>query len=333
MASEHKLKIGFGTWKLPQETVAETVKQALCAGYRHLDLAFSYGNQKQVGEGIKSFLAESGTSREELFVTSKLWCSQQLDVENACKASLTEVGLEYFDLYLIHWPIFYRPLSGFTNDWGCGKTAEELVPIKYPMYSRNSSVPENCLEFAEFSDSHLQTLWRRMESLVAKGLVRNIGVSNCCPNLVAKILRFCETRPFCNQIESYPFLPNATAKAFLDKEGIRMVAYSPLRSAAEANEDPDVAALVALTGKTAWQLCLDWNLKRGAWVIPKSETPEFMAQNLAAEVDLQSLSVEGKELYEKVRQKFNEQRLEKWVKGRSKLVDGKFVFIENIDFA
>ena len=329
-------KIGFGTWQIPPKEAPSIIKQALSIGFRHFDLAYLYGNQKQVCAGINAFLnSQNEVKREDLFIASKLWSSQQKDVENACMSALIETGLSYFDLYIVHWPIFYRPLPGFANEWGDGLSEQELAPLLYPTYEHNANgelVSLNALELGEFDEPHLRTLWQQMERLVERGLVKHIGVSNFSVPVLETLLGFCKVKPFCNQVECYPQFPAHAMRAFLQSHAIRLVAYCPLRSAPDLAKSPLVAALAEKTGKSPFQLCLDWNIKKGNWVIPRSDKYEFMQANINPLVEVTNLDEEGKRLYEEVIQLFDEQKYTKLRHGRAKIVDGDFVYLEDSSF-
>ena len=163
--SGHKIpQVALGTFKI-DENCAEIVKKAIVEfGYRHIDTAMIYGNEEQVGEGIKMAI-EAGVPREELFITTKLWHTDKANVEDACKESLRKLQLEYVDLYLIHWMT-----PGMNTD---GEKWETTGPPQY-------------------------LVWKSMEDLVKKGLIKSIGVSNATAPILLDIIAGAEIKPVLN---------------------------------------------------------------------------------------------------------------------------------------
>lgn len=261
--------MGFGTWKAKAEgEAAAAVFEAIKAGYRHLDCAYVYGNEKEVGEGIKKALEELGIKREDLFITSKLWNTRHnpQDVEPSVKESLALLGLEYLDLYLIHWPHAYR--RGGSN---------------FPLQ-------ENGIPFFDEDVTILQC-WGAMEKLVEQGLVKSIGVSNFNTNQLREVLDNGKIKPVTNQVERHPYLNQAKLNAFCKAEGITITAYSPLGSGDRpwaTKDDPvllddqRIKAIGDKHGKTSAQIILKWQIQGGnVSVIPKSVNPGRIAQNAA----------------------------------------------------
>ena len=155
--------VGFGCWKVGKEKATELIETVIKAGYRHIDGACDYGNEKEVGEGIRNSIKSGLVKRDELFVTSKLWNTfhHPQHVEAACRKSLDDLGLDYIDLYLIHFPISLKFVpfeTRYPPEWLHDPTSEDKKMV--------------------FEDVPVQDTWRAMESLVEKGLVKNIGVSN-----------------------------------------------------------------------------------------------------------------------------------------------------------
>ena len=195
--------LGLGTWQSKPGEVAAALKVALDLGYRHIDAAEIYENEVEVGEGIR----QSGVAREELFITSKLWSTQHHpeDVEAACRKTLQDLGLQYLDLYLIHWPMAFR-------------RGTDLFPLD----------SEGNLVFDETIDP--TDVWLSMEELVSKGLVRSIGVSNFNQTQIEDILKRATVRPAVNQIERHPYLSMSSLTTYCQAEDIVVTAYSPLGS-------------------------------------------------------------------------------------------------------
>lgn len=162
--------LGFGTWQIPSDIAKKVVYEAIKIGYRHIDGARVYCNEEAVGEAIANAIKDGLVKREELFVTTKLWNTDhdQKDVENACRASLKRLGLDYVDLYLIHWPTHW---NRDPND------ADELMPVNEEgKVTVNKSVT-------------IPSLWAEMEKLVEKGLTKSIGVSNFSCDEVDEVCR------------------------------------------------------------------------------------------------------------------------------------------------
>lgn len=169
--------IGLGTWQSGGDQCVEAFKTALAFGYRHIDCARLYGNEVEVGEAIADAVAKGLLKRENLFVTSKLYCTMNSlnKIENSVKVSLKNLGVEYLDLYLMHWP--ERSAFGDASD--------------PPMKSGN--------EYRQFFKK-LKKVWKSMEGLVEMGLVRAIGVSNFSIDQIKELLEFAKIVPAVNQV-------------------------------------------------------------------------------------------------------------------------------------
>ncbi|ROR45214.1 aldo/keto reductase [Kitasatospora cineracea] len=248
-------QLGFGVWQVPDAEAVPAVRTAIEAGYRSIDTAEIYENEKGTGQAI----AESGVARDELFVTTKLWNSGTVDwsgqqgrdrVLRTFDESLGRLGLDRLDLYLIHWP---RPMHGdvFLN------------------------------------------IWRAFEQLHAEGRVRAIGVSNFrVPDLRA-LLAEAEVKPALNQIELHPYFPQAELRALHAEHGIATEAWSPLGQGKDLLAEPALLAVAAKHGRTAAQVVLRWHLQSGVIAIPKSVTPARIRENLAVtgfELDAEDLA-------------------------------------------
>ncbi|KAM3567800.1 hypothetical protein VYU27_010061, partial [Nannochloropsis oceanica] len=180
--------LGLGTWKAPKGEVKKAVLLALKQGYRHLDCACDYGNEEEVGEAIKEAIDAGVITRKDLFITSKLWNTfhAQEHVEVALRKSLKDLGLDYVDLYLIHFPISLK-----------------YVPIDevYPPEWINPTTKK-----MEFASVPVRETWAGMEGVCAKGLARNIGISNFNAQNIMDLLTYCKIKPAVNQIELHPYL-------------------------------------------------------------------------------------------------------------------------------
>lgn len=186
--------------------VTQAVQDAIDTGYRHIDCAFNYLNEAEVGAGIKSKVDQGVVERGDLFVCSKLWNTfHQPDlVETALKSSLKDLQLEYLDLYLIHFP-----------------TAFQEGGDRYPRDDQGKVI---------FSDVEICDTWKAMEELVRKGLVKTIGVSNFNSEQLDRVLKCATIPPAMNQIEMHPYLNQRKLVEFCKARNVAVTAYSPLRS-------------------------------------------------------------------------------------------------------
>ncbi|PCH36735.1 Aldo/keto reductase [Wolfiporia cocos MD-104 SS10] len=245
--------VGMGCWMGSPgggERVEVMVRNALQNGYRHLDTAFGYGNEEHVGKAIR----ESDVPREEIFVTTKLPNMHHHKVRESFEQSLAALGLDYVDLYLIHWP---------QADTESG----EHIP---------------CGE----SPTLVET-WKEMEKLLETGKVKSIGVSNFSVKTLNEILAHASVIPATNQVEIHPCLPSFELQEFCEQKGILLTAYSPLGRPTAGQDksilltDPDVTSIAAKRNATPAQVAVSWCVKRGIIVIPKSESVERMKANIA----------------------------------------------------
>ena len=227
--------VGFGTYKVNEEKI---ILDALEAGYRHLDTARMYKNEKIIGNALK----ESGIHRGKLFLTSKVW-KTDMGYDNTLRsfeATLDDLGVQYLDLFLIHWP-----QSSPDADW---------KPL-------------------------LTETWKALERLYDDCLVRAIGVSNHLPQHLMHILRNCNTRPMVNQLEFHPGYTQAVTTNFCMNQNILVEAWSPM-GRTRILDDPLVLELAKKYNKTPAQICLRFCLQNNILPLPKSSSPERMKQNL-----------------------------------------------------
>jgi D-xylose reductase len=285
--------VGLGLWKIPNEVCAQVVYDALKCGYRCLDAASDYGNEKEVGDGIKKAIADGVVKREEIWVTSKLWNTyhRKEHVKAACLRSLKDLGLEYLDLYLIHFPI-----------------ALKYVPFetRYPAGWNHTDEPGMVEDNVPFEET-----WRAMEELVKEGLVRNIGVCNVGTSLLRDVLNYATIKPAVLQIELHPYLTQEKLIRFCRTKGIAVTAFSNLGAGSYVSlnmatveesclREPVVIEIAKRHGKTEAQVVLRWAVQRGTAVIPKTTNKDRLVENLSiydftlSEADMTAISALNK---------------------------------------
>jgi len=260
--------LGLGTWKSAPGEVGAAVREAIRLGYRHIDCASVYGNEPEVGEAIRAAIAAGDVTREELWITSKLWCNAhgRDNVEPALRRTLGDLGLDWLDLYLIHWPVPIKPGVAFPA------SGDELLPP--------AQVP-------------IHDTWAGMEAAQQAGLTRHLGVSNFSSRKLHDLLRHGRIRPEVNQVERHPLLQQPALVADCATEGIHITAYSPLgsqdRPAALKGadepvllENPVIGGIAADHGCSPAQVLIAWQLQGGISTIPKSVSPARLRENLAA---------------------------------------------------
>ena len=268
--------VGLGLWKIDPGAVADAVYQAIKVGYRHLDSAADYGNEKEVGEGIALAITDGLCSRDELWVTSKLWNTyhRREHVEAACRKSLEDLGLDYFDLYLVHFPIALSYVD--FND-------------RYPpewIFDPEAENPGMRLDAVPLSET-----WGAMEKLVEVGLCRQIGICNYSTSLVHDLMSYARIKPAMLQVESHPYHTQEALLRTAQQYGIAVTAFSPLGALSYVSLDmatvndsvltePVVMAAAQRIGATAAQVVLRWGIQRGTAVIPKTSNPQRLVENL-----------------------------------------------------
>ncbi len=269
--------VGLGMWKLPKPDAPRLVQEAIRLGYRHLDCACDYGNEPEVGAGISAAIAAGLCRREDLWVTSKLWNTyhEPKHVRAACERSLRDLKLDYLDLYLVHFPI-----------------ALAFVPfdVRYPpewVHDPKAASPAMKPIHVPYADT-----WGAMEELQRAGLVKRIGVCNLNISMMRDLLASCSIRPAVHQMEIHPYLTQPRQLRYCAQENIAVTAFSPLGAPsylplgmAQPNEsvltDPVVTGIAATHRKTPAQIALRWGVQRGCAVIPKTQNPARLAENLA----------------------------------------------------
>ena len=270
--------LGLGTWKSEKGEVYKAVQEAINIGYRHFDCAFIYMNEKEIGNALKDAVSSGDVKREELWITSKLWNNEHKkeDVMPALQRRLDDLGLDYLDLYLMHWPVANQADVVFASD---------------------------ASGFLSLEEAPLSETWAGLEACVAKGMTKHIGVSNYSVKKLKALSSGAKIKPEVNQIELHPLLQQKEMLNYCKTEGINLIAYSPLgsrdrtpemKAANEPDmfENPMVNKLAIKYDCTPAQFLIAWAINRGTAVIPKSTNPERLKLNFEAakiEINLEDM--------------------------------------------
>lgn len=260
--------IGLGTWKANGKDVKKAVKDAIHAGFRHIDTATNYGNEAEIGEALAEIFEEGVIMREDLFITSKLWNDSHAEgqVIPALQESLKKLRLDYLDLYLIHWPVAFKNGIDFPK-----KPSDYLTPEEAPI---------------------IET-WKQMEKAKTDGMAKHIGVSNFSEKKLKDLVSKATIKPEMNQIELHPLLQQRALLDYCNSEEILVTAYSPLgsgdRSAQMKGENEpnllEIDELNRIAKKNAAsvaQVLISWHNQRGCAAIPKSTSKEHIKSNFQA---------------------------------------------------
>jgi len=258
--------IGLGTWKSEKGKVTEAVKIALNNGYKHIDCAATYGNESEVGEAFSEVFKNGKIKREDVWITSKLWnnAHKKDDVIPALKQTLKDLQLEYLDLYLIHWPVAFKP---------------------------EVSAPEKAEDFLSLKEAPLIETWKEMVKAKEQGLVKHIGVSNFSIEKLKDLIADTDHTPEMNQVELHPYLQQNKLLEFCSKNGINVTGYSPLGSGDRPDamkavdepsllENPVINKIAKKLGASPGQILIKWSEQRGTGVIPKSTNEGRIKDNL-----------------------------------------------------
>ncbi|VDM22562.1 unnamed protein product, partial [Hydatigera taeniaeformis] len=243
--------------------VYKAVEEAIDAGFRHIDCAVYYENEEEVGAAIAASMRKHNLKREDIYLVSKLWCDKHApeDVRKSCEQSVKNFGLEYLDLYLVHFPVSFRLSEG----------------AHFDVNGPNS---------VAFEYHKLEDTWKAMEELVAAGLVKSIGVSNFNRRQVERVLSSCTIVPAVNQIEVNIHCPNTKLIDFCHSKNILVEGYAPIGSPGfvQSKDKPllqedTVVEIAQRHSKTPAQVLLRHGLQKGIVVLIKSVTPERIKSN------------------------------------------------------
>jgi len=265
--------IGLGTWKATGNKVKEAVKSALYTGYRHIDTAAVYGNEEEIGEALAEVFAEGNILREDVFITSKLWNNAHKEgyVVPALKESLKKLQLDYLDLYLVHWPVAFKPGVNF---------------------------PQKPSDYLSLEEAPITETWKDMELAKDMRLARHIGVSNFSNVKLKELVASSKSKPEVNQVELHPLLQQNELLAYCKTEGIHVTAYSPLGSGDRSPEMkgtdepnlleiPQIKDIARKHNASVGQVLINWHTQRGTSTIPKSTSKEHIEENFkAARIEL-----------------------------------------------
>lgn len=254
----------FGSDKYNSEQVSEAVYGAINIGYRLVDCAAVYQNEDKIGEVLKRVLQDGIATREELFITSKVWNDKHREVIESCKKSLKDLQLDYIDLYFVHWP--------FPNYHAPGCDGDSRNPDSKP-----------------FSIDEFMDTWRQCEQLVEMGLVKHIGMSNMTIPKLEAVLALCKVKPAALEMELHPSFQQPELFDYAVAHQMAPIGYCPIGSPSRPERDrtaedvadteiPEVVEIAKAHGIHPATVCLKWAVQRGQVPIPFSvKEPQYIS--------------------------------------------------------
>lgn len=256
----------FGSDHISADQIAEAVYNAVKSGYRHIDCAAVYGNEKQIGHALKRLFDEQIVTRKELWITSKVWNDMHKDVRSAFEHTLSDLGLDYLDLYLIHWP--------FPNSHESGVCVDSRDPKAVPYIHQD-----------------FMKTWGVLEDLYHEGLCKTIGTSNMTIPKYKLLLADCRVKPMVNEMELHPHFQQPAFLDFLADNGIKAIGFCPIGSPARPDrdktatdtvpiQDPTLIKIAEAHGVHPAVICVKWAVQRGQLPIPFSVKPSKYTMNL-----------------------------------------------------
>lgn len=243
--------LGLGTWQSNKGEVEAAIEHAIVnVGIRHIDGAFFYQNEDDVGEGIRRAIASGKVTREELFITTKVWPSFHNRVELSLDLSLKALGLDYVDLLLVHWPFGFDPNADFPNPH---------LPVREDG------------TWAHDEKFSVANTWAQFEKVYEGGKAKAVGVSNFGIKNLTALLANAKVVPAVNQLEGHPLLPQTELFNFCKEKGVVVEAWRPLGSSSSLLlENPEIVRIAEKHNAPVGSVLISWHLKEGRSVIPKS---------------------------------------------------------------
>ncbi|KAJ6643073.1 1,5-anhydro-D-fructose reductase [Pseudolycoriella hygida] len=269
--------IGLGTSRALEKDCERAVKDAIDAGYRHIDSAFAYKNEKGVGNGVRAKIDEGVIKREDIFITTKLWNTfhdPEL-VPRAFQKSFDNLNLTYIDLYLLHWPMAYATI----HKDGSTTPLKDIADVQTDPAFENGTAITVAIDYLD--------TWRAMEKLMSDGKIRSIGVSNFNSQQIDRLLSIAKIKPVVNQVECHANFNQHKLLKFCAERNITVIAYSPLGRPGRqpigtntlAINNPKVAQIASTHKKSPNQIILRYTYQNGAVVIPKSTSKDRIKSN------------------------------------------------------
>lgn len=247
-------QIALGTFLMSTTEMTHLLRAAIQEGYRHIDTAQVYQNEHIIGDALQTLYTENIITRQELFLTTKVWCSSHRNIRQACLDSLNKLKTDYIDLYLIHWPLTLLP----------GKD-----DLRYP-------------DNVELDYYPIHTVWQQMEELYKEGLVKNIGVSNWTPALLNDLMTYASVKPLVNQFEVHPYFPRNELVDMCNRLGIIPQGYRVIGgdSNSELLQDQLIQDIAQECKATPAQVIIKWILTRNCSVVIKASSQSRLRENI-----------------------------------------------------